>query len=340
MIGALFDHLWQSTLCLLGVGLLALVLGNNRAATRYWLWLAASLKFLVPFSLLTGLGALLPGLAPPPAAAPLLETLMPVARPFTGELPLVQAPAMAGAPEWLLVLWGVGVGATIAFWLVRGFDLQALARKGTPLSFAAPIPVLSSPRQLEPGLIGIVRPVLLLPQGIDTQLSPGELETILAHEICHFHRKDNLTAALHMLVTALFWFWPPVWWLGTRLVAERERAVDEAVVSEGGDPRTYADAILKVCKFYLHSPLACAAGVSGGALKLRMEAIMAEVLAHNLGPAKRALLAGAFALALAAPIAGGVLRPQTADAMSADAVAAPAREFPTPRRASPVTSPC
>jgi hypothetical protein len=50
------NHLWQSTLCLMVVALLTLVLRNNRAYVRHWLWLAASVKFLVPFAPLMAIG--------------------------------------------------------------------------------------------------------------------------------------------------------------------------------------------------------------------------------------------------------------------------------------------
>src|SRR5260370_13422153 len=50
------DHLWQSTLFAAFVWLLNMTLRKNRAAVRHRLWLAASLKFLVPFSLLVGIG--------------------------------------------------------------------------------------------------------------------------------------------------------------------------------------------------------------------------------------------------------------------------------------------
>ena len=63
---------------------------------------------------------------------------------------------------------------------------------------------------------------------------------------------------LHMLVEALFWFHPLVWWLGARLVDERERACDEEVLRLGSDPQIYAESILKICEFYLESPLLCA----------------------------------------------------------------------------------
>lgn len=56
---ALANHIWQSTLFALMAGLLTLILQKNHARTRYWLWLAASAKFLVPFSLLFRIGSYL-----------------------------------------------------------------------------------------------------------------------------------------------------------------------------------------------------------------------------------------------------------------------------------------
>ena len=54
---ALANHLWQSTLFAAVAGLLTLALRKNRAQTRYGVWLAASVKFFVPFSLLVDLGS-------------------------------------------------------------------------------------------------------------------------------------------------------------------------------------------------------------------------------------------------------------------------------------------
>ncbi len=53
---ALGNHLWQSTLFAIAAGLLTLLLRKNQARARYGLWLAASLKFLIPFALLVNIG--------------------------------------------------------------------------------------------------------------------------------------------------------------------------------------------------------------------------------------------------------------------------------------------
>ena len=74
-----------------------------------------------------------------------------------------------------------------------------------------------------------MHPVLLWPEGLSEKLDDAHLEAVIAHELCHVRRRDNLTAAVHMLVEAVFWFHPLVWWLGARLIDERERACDEEV---------------------------------------------------------------------------------------------------------------
>jgi len=64
----------------------------------------------------------------------------------------------------------------------------------------------------------------------------------------------------------LFWFHPLVWWIGAQMVEERELACDEDVLRLGNQPSVYAESILKVCQFYLESPLVCMAGVTGADL--------------------------------------------------------------------------
>jgi len=68
-----------------------------------------------------------------------------------------------------------------------------------------------------------------LPDGIQARLTLQEMDAILAHELCHFRRRDNLTAAIHMLVESLFWFHPLVWWISHRLSELSELACDAVV---------------------------------------------------------------------------------------------------------------
>ena len=81
MIAALLDHLWQSTLFAACVAALALLVRRQAARLRFALWLAASLKFLLPFSALVLLGRWL--LPPVLVPGPVLAALKPAALPFS-----------------------------------------------------------------------------------------------------------------------------------------------------------------------------------------------------------------------------------------------------------------
>jgi len=69
MAALIADHLWQSTVVAGVIGLLTLAFRSHGAHVRHGLWLAASIKFLVPFALLVALGGAL-GLR---AAAPVVH---------------------------------------------------------------------------------------------------------------------------------------------------------------------------------------------------------------------------------------------------------------------------
>src|SRR5205814_4016286 len=116
------------------------------------------------------------------------------------------------------------------------------------------------------------------------------LDAVLAHELCHIDRRDNHTAAAHMLVEAAFWFHPVVWWIGARLIHERERACDEHVLATCGTPDVYAEGILNVCKHYLEAPLPCMTGVSGSNLEGRIKTIIANRIGRRLSVTARVVL--------------------------------------------------
>ncbi len=302
MLTEIVNHLWQSTLVAAAVAALAAMLRNDGAHTRYWLWWAASVKFLVPFSVLSMLGTALGE-----AGVPRVELAE-----WPAAIDVVAQP-MRDAASWtplalaLLSFWALGFAAVVGVWVSRAVEVRSLLRKSAPYAAALPqvccsLEVRTSQGLLEPALVGIARPVLLLPRGIAEHLSQAQLEAVLEHELAHWRRRDNLTAATHMLVEAVFWFHPLVWWIGARLVEERERACDEAVVRAGHDGRTYAEGMLNVCERYVVSALKCAAGISGADLKRRVVEIARNRTMNDLALQKKILL-GAFALCtLVAPV--------------------------------------
>ncbi len=324
MNAALANHLLQSTIFAAVAGMLTLLLRNNHARTRYWVWLTASMKFLVPFSLFVEIGHRLSWSAAPVVMQPRLALVVDaVGQPFTVPETFVVAPAGAASarsivPMLLVGVWICGCAAVLIFWFVRWLRVAAVVQAGTLIrdgrEFDAlrrcggNVKLISSASRVEPGVFGILAPVMSLPMGITNHLNDQQLDAILAHELCHVRHRDNLTAAIHMLVEAVFWFHPFVWFIGARLVEERERACDAEVVRLGMDPEAYAEGILTVCKLYLESPLVCAAGISGSNLGKRIEAIMKSPFQKNITLCMKLTLAGIGILAVGAPLSLGIVK--------------------------------
>ena len=304
-------HLWQSTVFATLTALLSLALRRNHARIRYWLWLAASYKFLFPFSWLVSIGHHFERHAVPRSMPPAVSALTDA---VSGPTFLISSPAGKLSPAHLSMLpfimsgiWACGFAVLVFGWVYEWMRIRAIRRSASPLPLGLAIPVMSTTVRLEPGVFGIFQPVLLLPEGIASHLTHAQLQGVLAHELCHVRRRDNLTAAIHMLVEALFWFYPLVWWLGVRLIDERERACDEEVLQLGGEPEAYAEGILNVCKSYLESPVACVSGISGSDLKKRIMRIMTKRMADKLGVGRKVVLAAIGLAVLTGPLAFGLL---------------------------------
>jgi beta-lactamase regulating signal transducer with metallopeptidase domain len=342
MFDLLLNHLWQSTLFAFAAGLLMLALRRQCAQVRFWVWFCASLKFLIPFAALTALGAQLSWRAAGSDPAddthwravarqlmqPMSPTdsadargMLPSSSPAGGLPSAVQrdsgtrtGPSPEALPAWLpaaaLAVWALGTLTIALIWTLRWIRLRRLAQRGKPVRLDLPeaegVAIRSIAGNLEPGVFGLLRPVLLLPAGIVDRLSPAQLAAVIRHECCHIQRRDNLTALVPMIVAAVYWFYPLVWWLGTRLVAERERACDESVLAAGVPPHTYASGILEVCSSYLDSPLPCTSGVGAGSLKQRIHRITANRTTRPLGTLRKAILVLLPGAAMAVPFWAGI----------------------------------
>ncbi len=224
---------------------------------------------------------------------------------------------------------------------LRGWlRIRAAVRASSLIDMPGSVEIRASPGLLEPGVVGFFRPILLLPAGIVERLTPLQLQAVLAHEMCHVRRRDNLTSAIHMMVEAVFWFHPFVWYIGARMVEERERACDEAVLSLGGEPRDYAEGILSVCKLYVESPLVCVSGVTGANLKRRIEAIIANRTGQRLNRVKKFVLASAGVAVLVGPVVLGLMVGIPNSVVRAQSpVAVPAPVNAPPQAATPGDSP-
>jgi hypothetical protein len=92
--------------------------------------------------------------------------------------------------------------------------------------------------------------VVLLPRDLLPRLSPEALDTLLAHELAHFLRRDHWVRVLEFAATGLYWWHPAVWLARTGLEAAEEECCDAWVVGGlAASPRLYAEALLATVDF-------------------------------------------------------------------------------------------
>lgn len=129
-----------------------------------------------------------------------------------------------------------------------------------------------------PVVIGWLKPVILVPASIFLQITPKELETIIAHELIHIKRYDALVNFAQSFVEVLFFYHPCVWWISNVIRKEREFAADEMVVKILENSRiVYATALANLEEIRLmtnqkSTPLLTAA--NGGNLMERITKIL------------------------------------------------------------------
>jgi len=124
-----------------------------------------------------------------------------------------------------------------------------------------------------PTVIGWLRPVVLVPVGCLTGLSPIQIEAILAHELAHIQRHDYLVSVLQSFVEAVLFYHPAVWWVSKQVRTEREDCCDDLAVRTSGDSLAYAKALSTLEENRSSYP-AISLGANGGALVMRIKRLL------------------------------------------------------------------
>lgn len=127
-------------------------------------------------------------------------------------------------------------------------------------SLAAALHVRRGIRLLQSGLakvplvIGHLKPVILLPAGLLTNLSTAEIEAILMHELAHVRRSDYLVNLLQSCMEVLLFFNPAVLWVSQLIKTERENCCDDLAVQYGSNKVNYIRALLNCEEYRLRAP--------------------------------------------------------------------------------------
>jgi ankyrin repeat protein/beta-lactamase regulating signal transducer with metallopeptidase domain/Tol biopolymer transport system component len=195
-----------------------------------------------------------------PTAVPaqLPEDPLPVSSTYQPSLRARLDRALQNALPWALVGWMGGV-LMLSVRLLLGFlgvyrwrrqveplpeGLEArIVRLSERLGLPGFARVFASHRAREVVALGYLRPMVLLPATLVTQMPPEMLEAVIAHELAHIRRLDLWVNLAQRVVETLLFYHPAVWWLSSRLRSERELCCDEVAVQATGERLTYASAL-------------------------------------------------------------------------------------------------
>jgi beta-lactamase regulating signal transducer with metallopeptidase domain len=318
-LAAVLFHVFKSpsTRYLVGVGALALML----------------MSFAVTFSVMRGSAGNGAEWSPPDFQAPVAANTW---VPDQSAPPSSSAARAVDASDflWVARAWLVGVSA-LALRIVFGLlVLEQLRRRGLvdlPAQLVARfrrlqarIGVTRLVRYCEcqavrvPAVIGLFRPIVLIPVRALTGLSAEQLEAVVAHELAHVKRFDVAVNFLQAVAETLLFFHPAVWWLNKRIRADREDCCDDVAVSVTGGKLGYARALAEMASWRDAPHFAMAA--TGGPIAARVARLLG-INEHGTG----ARTAGAVAslVVAAAVVAGaisfGVMKPvQAAEPIQVD----------------------
>ena len=143
----------------------------------------------------------------------------------------------------------------------------AAATLATRLRLRRPVTVMASGLAKVPLVIGHLKPLILLPTALVSNLPPEQIEAILAHELAHVRRHDYWVNMLQSLIEVIFFYHPMVWWLSSVVREEREKCCDDLAVSLCGNTLVYAKALSEAESLkHPAAPLVVAFAKRGGLL--------------------------------------------------------------------------
>src|SRR5262249_17963271 len=138
-------------------------------------------------------------------------------------------------------------------------------------------------------------------------LTPAQVEAILAHELAHVRRHDFIVNLLQTIAETLLFYHPAVWWLSARIRTEREHCCDDIAVEMCGDPVGYAEALTAIAswaRLRLADPSAMpasslAVAATGGSLLHRVRRLLHLPVDSDRRRPKAPIVIGATVLLIA-----------------------------------------
>ena len=264
-------------------------------------------------------------------------------RPFLSQI----QPWLDRAARWMPLAWAAGVPFTLALLATGVVGAHRLRNIGEELDdpdlqrrFERLCESLGLNRRVvlalcdeisAPLLVGILKPVILIPPSVLAGLSPQQLELILIHELAHVRRWDNLVNLLQRLVEGVLFFHPAVWVVSRWLRLEREHCCDAVVLRHTSQPREYVETLASLALPGVAPRLAASAMAANHQLVSRIRRILnledrtMSLSRKTLGTGAGIIAAGLLA-GLSAVLAADGKEPRAGDPTAAAAAGKPPGE--------------
>ncbi|MEQ8763359.1 MAG: M56 family metallopeptidase [Planctomycetota bacterium] len=351
----LLSWIWQITLLFGIVWISARALRHSSARLRHALWLLVLARLVIP-PIGWWPEAIRPSLLPaswqrvlaPWESATLVEpigkaqgvrppnTSVDVPKASAGEsTPRSPAPERASRLASIVsTLWVTGSALFLAWLALQSIALRRCLRSAQRppaelervfsklcrrLGIRRRVRLLEVTALESPATVQWWRPTVLLPVHVSRELSAEELESVLVHELLHVRRRDLEVHWLASLTRAVHFYHPVAWWTVRFLCRERELAVDECAVRQGGlSMNLYRKTLVRVASLLASAPRALprpSIALSEGARDLKHRLLQLERTSGSR-VAWMALVPAALLLAISLIAPMGDARTAAGDDMS------------------------
>lgn len=117
------------------------------------------------------------------------------------------------------------------------------------IQLSKPVVLLESALVKVPSVTGFLKPMILVPVGMLSNLPQDQVEAILLHELAHIRRKDYAINLLQHLAEMIFFFNPGLLWLSSLIKEERENCCDDIALGIIGNKAGFVHALVSFEEF-------------------------------------------------------------------------------------------
>lgn len=249
----LIHSIWQGVFLAMAAGLVILLTKRSSIHLRYNLLITVSILFLlvVSYTFYSQLHINTPVtessaaiLKPHENSNPVLVNIMQQQR--NGMLQTVTG-FLNQHSFTIMLIWGL----IFLYKLIRSvsdlYSISAIKKSGrliqetslldkvqyfkSRLDIKYPVKVIESALVHSPAVIGVFKPVIVLPIGLMAHIPMDQVEHILIHELAHIKRRDYLFNLIQHFAESIFFFNPCVRWVSNLIKTEREHCCDDMAIS-------------------------------------------------------------------------------------------------------------